>query len=116
VTPLEAVRRLANDPMESDGCSYCGATSQQQYRGRGDWCHLLSCPTRALPRIVAALEAAERAVVDGPYAGAYPGLGPYDPSAGCAMCGFCGEPTTRAHLKDCTWQALVAALGGEAKP
>jgi hypothetical protein len=60
VTPLEAARRLANDPMESAGCSYCGATSQQTYRGRGDWCHLLSCPTRALPRIVAALEAAER--------------------------------------------------------
>jgi hypothetical protein len=74
--------------------------------------HAFECPVEALPRIVAALEAAERAINDGPYAGAYPGLGPNDPSAGCAMCGFCGEPTTRAHLKDCTWQALVAALRG----
>lgn len=95
MTPLEAARRLDCLCDASEGV------------------HSVVCVLTVRDRIVAALEAAERAIDDGPYAGAYPGLGPNDPSAGCAMCGFCGEPTTRAHLKDCTWQALVAALGGE---
>jgi hypothetical protein len=98
VTPLEAARRL--------DC-LCDASEGM---------HSEVCVLTVRDQIVAALEAAERAINDGPYAGAYPGLGPYDPSAGCAMCGFCGEPTTRAHLKDCAWQALVAALRGEGTP
>ena len=72
-------------------CWYCRETviAHELY-------HDPTCPWLTLPRIIAALEAAERIAADQPN-----GEGIY-----CACCGrFLGS-----CVPDCAWQALVSAL------
>ena len=71
--------------------------------------HRIDCPWPAMPRIVAALEAAGRIANDSPLDSKVAQGG-----AEVEACKFCyGE---FAHEADCPWQALVAAMRGEPEP
>lgn len=89
------------NPYVGDFCVGCAYNDRR---------HLPGCPILALPRIVAALEAAER--MTGPLAPVIVGsdaVGRY-----CTECDetsdFADPP---AHADDCPWQALAAALEGD---
>lgn len=100
------------------------ATTHEVYGKRGTACHLCSwarvywddesiehspdCPVPTLPRIVAALEAAE--LYSGMFVG---GAAPSRARPGeWGQCWGCGILLPK-HAPDCPWQALVAALRGE---
>lgn len=70
--------------------------------------HSPRCPSLALPRIVAVLEAAERLIV--PYDGE---PSEYARSEDAHFHAFCERPIGQGHEPDCAWQALVAALRGD---
>ena len=106
MTLLEDARRLAElaVPMweerfnDSGVCPHCG-----EYRK-----HASDCAMRALPRIVAVLEAAERVAqlaYTTVYAEDYTGAS----WLACRECGACDG----AHTDDCPWQPFVFALEGE---
>lgn len=111
---IEDARRLANtDPEVADFCFACGNDSHKHYD---------DCQWSVMPRIVLALEAAERMV-----AGLGLGIGggfitPY-PDEQCWRCIAChadtawvdgAVPNTFDHEPDCSGQALVVALRGDA--
>jgi hypothetical protein len=107
VTLIEAAQRLISDAPtyathvwqgEAETCPYClCANCQGSIRYRiHQFSHDSECPTRTLPRIVAALEAAER-VSDK--------IGSY--------CDFCTGSPDSGHFDGCPIQALVAALRGD---
>ena len=117
MTLLDDARRLAEegfeprDTVHESGCTFCGPSGT--YRGDGPWPHLPDCSWLAMPRIVAALEAAER-------------ITGYIPAAqlsrGCLFCeGECLDlqesddipPWRFDHDADCPWQALAAAMADE---
>ncbi len=64
--------------------------------------HAPDCPWLSLPRILAALEAAERVATVTTRQRIMAGAGP------TRRCFYCGDKY--AHTQDCPWQTLVAAL------
>lgn len=93
MTPLDAARRLAEYTTRQRRmiCMICKQPFAEGERG-----HAPDCPLLAMPRIVAALEAAQKLVR----------ATEMDP--GCTVCArsFVEDP----HGQGCEWQALVAAL------
>lgn len=95
---LDDARRLAkieNAVAVDDGDAghgKYGCCGEADYRG-----HLRDCPWLAMPRIVAALEAAEELLF---YTIGW--------SLRCVFCSACTEHGD--HNQSCPWQALVAAL------
>jgi hypothetical protein len=76
----------------------------------GGFKHAPDCPWLALPKIVAALEAAERTSKFDPWSdNGYIGT-----VWECFGCGVRGDDKT--HAEDCPWQAFSAALRDEATP
>jgi hypothetical protein len=116
MTPLEAARRLAEcEPyspplLSADGsiCAFCGGDAddgRHWVEGKGwiDGPHCDDCPWLALPKIIAALEAAERLSSEtGPVAFAIP------PRVLCRVCDSEGSDWT--HTARCPWAALREAL------
>lgn len=104
---LDDARRLAEtDPAElvnsHSRCHWCEEfTSTEQ--------HTLDCPWLAIPKIVAALETAERIVQQGPTNECYYGK--------CRYCGgdIVGGPMRMLHTDDCPLGALEVALSNDEK-
>jgi hypothetical protein len=109
---LDAARRLNQDEpigqFETGGRNYfvfCGRMVQQG--------HAPDCPWLSLPRIVAALEAAERVAETTTEPVNTIGI---DLDQEYAFCGEWAERDDSGHASDCPWQALVAALKGNMVP
>lgn len=105
---LEDAKRL-DDPLlvirnDEYGCPFCGA---HEYT-RQEFVHESDCPWLAMPRIVAALEAASKVAASDPcFRDEVP-----DPGI-VSRCVFClWVPSLEGHHPDCEHQALVAALEG----
>lgn len=95
---LDDARRIAHWPTPltcAESCWFCGG-------GVGE--HDSGCLRLSMPKIVKALEAAERLAACPPVVAA----GKLDTQDVCAVCWAAGD-----HADDCSWQALVAALKGE---
>lgn len=114
MSPLEAAKKLAG--IETwyglGGDGYCIACDE--YIGTSNGSHAPDCPTLAMPRIVAALEAAER-VTDHADPFSEPTHYEDNPTERSTYV-FCARDTRDGHAVDCPWQALVAALRGEGVP
>jgi hypothetical protein len=113
MTPLEAAKRLANIPLDawcglgSDG--YCIACDTPVRDSR----HAADCPVLSLPRIVAALKAAEQVVALD--LSCEDGMG-VPTCLGCGSKGWATvdlEPGPIEHADGCPIAALGAAMQGE---
>jgi hypothetical protein len=105
---VEMAKRLADDgftPWE-DFCHLTCELCWSDFADDGSARHEDDCPWLAMPRIVAALEAAERIVA------ALDDDGPTDNGRGL-VCRLCGIALSRDyHDAGCPWMALVEALRG----
>lgn len=96
---LEDARAISESaPSSDDQCPHCSAYIGP-VRGGDYGEHSPDCPWLAMPRIVAALEAAEKVASDMPL------------DEGHAECYYCGGWRDH-HAAGCPWQALAAALRG----
>lgn len=114
---LEDARRLAErgfTPWEDSchwTCESCGCHVETDEEASTWTGHAPDCPWLAMPRIVAALEAAEWVAADG-------GCFPDEANDGqtfnrCTFCYWGPSPKyDGGHHEECPYQALVAALEG----
>lgn len=107
---LDEARRLAEqvDPIHVDSghCFECEGWDQ----------HLNDCPWLAMPRIVAALEAAQRLLQSEPHdTDRAPFVGWYIEGEYIeSRCYWCGDRRNERHDDpECPWLALVAAMGAK---
>lgn len=104
---VEDARRLDNAPLPTDDegrCWFCEEIpSEEGHHG--------PCPWLALPRIVQALEAAERVAERFPE----DEKGRDILGSRFRKCAFCWHADIGGtlHAEDCPWQVLVAALHGD---
>lgn len=129
MTLVEDARKIAiseplqfNDDSRAINCLMCNSDhfrdGHREIDPDREIDHAPDCSWLAMPKIVAALEAADRLVL----------LSPEDETlmVGVWDCHWCGgvlvnesgyrvvEVEVAGHAPDCDWQALVAALKGEA--
>lgn len=123
MTLLGAVRRLADgratafiDEHGDDAvrCSWCDGIVNR-CENETEPAHYPDCPWLSMPRIVAALEAAER--LKDRFRDRFPTEvedGDDDTFAIAYAC--CGGNFYSPHMAHCSWQALVSALTGTETP
>lgn len=111
MSPLDAARRLDAFRLRQRRmvCLAC-----EQPFAEGEQGHALDCPLLALPRIIAALDLAERVILTMPETSVFLGFGQD------RHCRFCHEMVYQGalwagtrHTPECPWPALVAALKAE---
>jgi hypothetical protein len=114
---IDDARKMAADcPNATDRggrgeCYYCfGGNYAGGYLSgsptESEFHHAPDCPWLSMPKIVAALEAAERLKIYRPAALS-------DDRYQCQFCGATAAAYPMDHESECPWQALVAALRGE---
>ena len=109
MTPLAAARLIAAEfpPTSEDACALCFGRVGWDHATAESTNHEPACPWLLMPRIVAALEAADRVVAVEPFV-SMQGYGGHDEEE----CGVCGGEDE--HAPDCDeCKALRAALAGE---
>lgn len=111
MTPIEAAKAIAGGDEPIEDAQYPGGRRYYAFcGGLTEDGHEADCSWPSMPKIVAALEAADAFLKALPEWRGKPELRDHDDVTGFGYCPICQE--SDGHLDTCEYQAFVAALKG----